>query len=127
MTLEQALHTVDELKPNQYERARKIAWLDNLDRQVYRDVMLRHENKGDVPEAFQGYKQDTDPDTELLVKAPHDEVYRYWLEMHIDLANQEYEKYNNSAALASEALGAFKRAWHREHRMLEPEGAHLGF
>lgn len=128
MTIDQALHTVDELKPNQVERARKIEWLSRVDKRVYRDVLCRHEREDadEVPDTFTGYSQDTPPDTELLIKAPYDEIYRFCLEMQIDLANLEYDKYNNSAALYANAMGEFTRDWHRRHKPL-PDCNYLRF
>ena len=123
MTLDQALHTADEMKPNQVERARKIDWISTLDKRIFRDVMCAHEKDGSVPDTFAGYDQSTAPDTELLAKAPYDEIYRFYLEMQIDLANQEYEKYNNSAVLYANAWGQFARAYHREHKPIESKGA----
>lgn len=129
MTIDQAIHTADELKPNQIERARKIDWLSRLDGRIYKELMCTHERKSpeEVPDEFTGYKQDTDPDAVLLAPAPYDEIYRFYLEMHIDLANQEYDKYNNSAVLYGNAWGQLSRMWHREHRPLEGATAHLRF
>lgn len=124
MTIDQAIHTVDSLKPNTIERARKIDWLDRLDRRIYRDVMLTHESRGDVPETFDGYDQATSPDTELLALPPHDEMYRFYLEMQIDLTNREYESYNTNASLFDAAWGKFAREWHREHRSLTDTDHH---
>ncbi len=129
MTIDQAIHTVDMLKPNQIERARKIDWLETLDRRIYQDLMCTHGrgNEREVPDRFDGYGQDTDPDTVLLAPPPYDEIYRFYLEMHIDLVNQEYDKYNNSAQLYANAWGELARMWHREHRPLEGKKAHLMF
>ena len=129
MTIDQAIHTVDELKPNQIERARKIDWLSQLDRKIYRELICTHERKcpGEAPRCFHGYTQDTDPDTVLLAPPPYDEMYRYYLEMHIDLVNLEYEKYNNSAVLHAAAWRDFASMWMREHKPLETEGAHFQF
>lgn len=129
MTIDQAIHTVDELKPNQIERARKIDWLEKLDRRIYHDLMCTHErgNEGEAPERFGGYGQDTDPDTVLLAPPPYDEIYRFYLEMHIDLVNQEYDKYNNSAILYANAWGQLARMWNREHRPILEDGARLRF
>ncbi len=129
MTIDQAIHTADELKPNQIERARKIEWVNKLDQRIYRELMGSHGRKSaeEVPDRFDGYDQDTDPDTVLLAPAPYDEVYRFYLEMHIDLVNQEYDKYNNSAQLYANAWGELARMWHREHRPLEGKKAHLRF
>ena len=53
-------------------------------------------------------------------------MYRFYLEMHIDLANLEYDKYNNSAALFTSAMGQYKRWYHRTHRPKEMR-EHHGF
>lgn len=129
MTIDQAIHTADELKPNQIERARKIDWLSRLDASIYRELMCTHERKSaeEVPDEFAGYRQDTNPDTVLLTPPPYDEIYRFYLEMQIDLANQEYDKYNNSAVLYATARGQLYRMWNREHRPLEAAGANLRF
>ena len=128
MTLDQALHTVDELKPNQIERARKIEWLSKLDLMIYRELICTHERgKEQAPDAFGGYDQNTHPDTVLLAPPPYDEIYRFFLEMHIDLVNQEYDKYNNSSALYESAFGNFSRAWHRNHKPLPTAGAWMEF
>ena len=127
MTLEKAIFEVDELKPNQIERAQKIKWLSRLDQRIYEQIMCTHERDGRVPDEFIPYTQETDPDTELLVPEPFGEIYRFYLEMQIDLLNLEYDKYNNSAALYANALGQFSRYWHREHKPLRSAGAHHQF
>lgn len=119
MTLDQALHTVDELKPNQIRRAQKIEWLSMLDQRIFAELIARHEPGKNAAAGFAGYTQETPPDTELLAQAPYDEIYRFCLETHIDLANQEYGKYNNSAALLANAWGELARAYHRTHRPME--------
>ena len=122
MTMEKAIFQADELKPNQVARALKIEWLSHLDRRVFKEVFSTHEPDAETPKAFDGYTQDTPPDTELLVKPPYDDVYLYFLAMQIDLANLEYDKYNNSVQLYGNALGQYKRWYHRTHRPLaQPE------
>ena len=126
MTIDQALHTVNSLKPHNIERARLVDWLDRMDRRIFTDLILTHERKGSEPEEFGGYDQNTNPDTVLLVPPPYDEVYRFFLEMEIDLTNREYESYNNNAALYAAAYGKYARAYHREHRS-RTRGKHLRF
>ncbi len=128
MTVDQAIHTVDELKPNQIDRARKIQWLSALDLQIYRELICTHERgRGEAPETFGGYDQTTDPDSLLLAPPPYDEIYRFYLEMHIDLVNREFDQYNNSAALYAAAWGRLSRMWHREHKPIGTEEARLKF
>ena len=42
MTIEQAIFLVDELKPNQIEKERKIEWLSRLDQRLYNEAVLTH-------------------------------------------------------------------------------------
>ena len=118
MTIAEALNLVDELKPNNVDRERKIGWLSDLDMRVFGDVFVRHEQDEKNPEAFSGYTAETDDNTELLIREPHCEVYRWFLEMQIDLANMELAKYNNSMALFLSAWKDFAGMYHRTHMPL---------
>ena len=118
MTLGEAIFLVDELKPNQVETARKIEWLSWLDQRVFVEIICTHQGDENTPENFTGYSQDTDQDTVLLIPAPYDEVYRFYLEMEIDRVNLENDKYNDDALLFNNAWGQFARKYHREHRPL---------
>lgn len=122
MTIENAIFQADGLKPNQIPRAQKIEWLSSLDKRVFREIIQQHEPEMDTPESFSGYSQETPPDTELLARQPYDDLYPYFLQMHIDLAHEEYDKYNNSMLLFSTAWGQFARAYHREHRFRTKPG-----
>ncbi|MBR5110207.1 MAG: hypothetical protein IK099_08425 [Clostridia bacterium] len=123
MTIEKAIFQADELKPNQVAKAQKIDWLSHLDRRVFKEVISAHVPDGNTPQAFTPYDQDTPADTELLAKAPYDDIYPYFLSMQIDLANLEYDKYNNSMLLFTDAFGQFARAYHREHRFKQEANA----
>ena len=118
MTIDEAIFQADELNPNTVERARKIEWLSSLDRLIFVELIKTHEGAENTPASFDGYDQDTAPDTVLLASGPYEDFYRHNLEMHIHLVNQEYDKYNNSAALFGEIFGQYRRAYHREHKPL---------
>lgn len=116
MTIREALSLVDELKPNSVERARKIGWLSDLDRRVFEDIFATHEPDANTPATFDGYTTETDEDTVLLVRDPDSEVYRWYLEMQIDLVNMELAKHNNSLALFDNAFKAYSSAYNRKHK-----------
>ncbi len=124
MTLSEAIFLVDDLKPNQIERARKIEWLSRLDRRVFDELMCRHKGDENTPDNFDGYDQATSPDTVLLIPAPYDEIYRFYLEMHIDRANLENDKYNDDASLFNDMWGQYARRYHREHLPLMGQLTH---
>lgn len=65
---------------------------------------------------FSGYTEDTNPDTVLIVPAPWDALYLYWLEAQIDYYNGEMDRYNNSAGRFTLAQQEFIDHYHRSHR-----------
>ena len=95
MTIREALNGIDGLKPNTYDESVKVAWLSALDMRIHQEIVLTHAHEAGE-ESFSGYTEQTDEDTELLVEAPYDELYLYYLESKIDYGNGEMGKYNNS-------------------------------
>ena len=116
MTIIEAISKLDALKHNTYTQEEKVAWLSRLDSKVKKLVIDTHEGGESV--SFKPYNIDTDLETELLVQEPHDEIYLRWLEMQIDYANGEYNKYNNSAEMYNTAWQAFQNAYNRTHMPL---------
>lgn len=113
MTLMDALHRIDSIKPNSYNQDVKIAWLSTLDGIIKTEIIDTHEGADNV--VFNGYKDDTDLNTILLVPAPYDEIYLFWLESKIDYWNGEIGKYNNSIVMYNEAYSTFAKHYNRMH------------
>ena len=113
MTIMEAIYRADAQKPNVYSQEEKIRWLSALDGIVKKEIIDTHEGGEGV--SFNGYNTLTDLNTELLIPAPFDEVYIHWLEMHIDYANAEFGKYNNSMSMYTTAYSAFERYYNRTH------------
>ena len=122
MTLLEAINRIDVLKPNGYSQAEKIQWLSTLDGIVKREIVDTHEGGKGV--TFNGYTEETDLTTELLVPAPYDDIYLRYLEMQIDYANGEYGKYNNSMSMYDTAYSTFQRYYNRTHM---PKGRKFKF
>ena len=96
MTIKEAIAITDRLTPNQYDMEDKIRWLAELDGIAHREVLRTHEM--DAPEEFAPYRPEQDLDrTVLLIGAPYDEIYRWYLDMKIAEANGEGDRYNASA------------------------------
>ena len=121
MTIIEMITEVDTLHPNGYDQRNKVAWLSNLDGRIKEEIIDIHEGGEGV--TFKGYTEE-DLDTELIVPAPYDEVYRYWLEAQIDYANGEYNKYNNSMTMFNVAYSAYERYYHKTHM---PKGKSIKF
>lgn len=114
MTIMEAIYRADAQKPNVYSQEEKIRWLSALDGLVKKEIIDTHEGGEDV--VFNEYNNLTDLNTVLLIPAPYDEVYIHWLEMHVDYANAEFAKYNNSRSLYNTAYLAYEKYYNRTHK-----------
>lgn len=113
MKIIDAISKIDSIKPNNYSQDDKIHWLSTLDGLVKEEIIDAHDGRDDVK--FEGYNDNTDLYTEMLVPAPYDDIYIYWLEGRIDYANGEYGKANNSLSMYSTTYTAFERWYNRNH------------
>ena len=97
MTIQYALDLADKMKPNMMERWIKIAFLQEIDRKIYNELVMTHEH-AEEDEVLPTYNESTDDGTELLVPDPYGMLYVYWIMTRIDQQNQETEKENNDRA-----------------------------
>ena len=98
MTVNEAIARTDALKPNAVTRDQKVAWLNQLDRLAFNEVILTHEHADGA--TFEPY---TDGTEILIIPEPYDEVYHYYLSMQIDLVGREIDMYNNNKTLYNNA------------------------
>ena len=127
MTIGKAIETVDRLKPNRFERIDKVRWLSELDALIWHDLVATHHMPAPCAQAFEGwlgvcgsngfegYPEDVDDDTELMVRFPHDNLYLRWLESQIDLCNGEITRYNNSRNLFNHAYLTYTDWYNRTY------------
>lgn len=107
MTVADIIIQVDAVKPNAFSDETKVMWLNALEGRIMTEVMLM-----DIHEV-RPYVWPECGDYTPLVDPPHDDLYGMWLTAQIDLANGEYEKYQNSMAVFNAAFGGFVR-WFAE-------------
>lgn len=117
MTIMEAIHRIGTVKPNGYDQALKIKWLSTLDGIIKKEIIDTHEGAENV--VFNGYTEETNLMTELIVPVPYDDIYIRYLEMQIDYANGEYGKYNNSRTMFNDAYSAFEKYYNRENMPLK--------
>ena len=115
MRIDEVIAAVDALKPNQYTGAQKIKWLSECDSNVWQKIIQTHEKVEGMPEVFYGYDPERDMESRLLAPAPHDILYRYYLEMMIDFYNKEINAYNNSSAMYNRAFAEFANWYNIEY------------
>lgn len=91
MTIKEAIRRADELRPNSIVEETKSAWVCTLD--------------GDIAELM-GKPREKDPfpdDRELLMPAPDEDIYIFYLMAMIDVANRDSTLYSNDTVLFNEA------------------------
>lgn len=113
MKIIEAITKLDSLLFNTYTQSDKVDWLSRLDTMVKKQIIDTHEGAEAV--SFTGYDDNTDTGTELLVAAPHDEMYLRWMEAQIHYHNGEYDKYNNAIIMFNTAYEAYQAYYTRNH------------
>ena len=116
MKLAQAIAGIDKLKSNPYDRAEKLLWLSTLDGMVKTRILDAYE--GGREQEFSSYTEETPDETQLLIPAPYDQIYLWYLAAQMDYYNGEITRYNNAIALFESGYEAFARYYHRTHRPL---------
>ena len=113
MTILEAIQRTDELRYNTFTEEEKVAWLNQLDWLIYRNILEEHEDC----QTFAGYR-DAEPDTELLVQEPYDAMYVWWLQAQMDLVNGETSRYNAAILTFNQEYEGFESWYKRNHMPL---------
>lgn len=114
MTLNEVIHFVDTVKPNAIDEDAKVAWVLQMDQRVYRDLTGK-----DLPDTLPVTAEE--PDRELLAAPPHDNIYTLYVQSMVEFSLAEYESYNNTALLFTDAWAEY-RAWYRRNHRPAPVG-----
>ncbi len=123
MTIAEAITHFDGLTHNQISVPVKVVWLSTLDSLIHRETLSTHE--GTTPQVFSGYSADTDPDTQLLIPHPYDEIYRWYLELKTWDTLGEMDKYNNAAQKYNTVLLSYMDHINRTYRPKSVGGLRL--
>jgi hypothetical protein len=101
MKLKSLISTVDSLKKNTFSDEVKVSWINEVEGMIQTDVL-----RISIDDVVQYTTQD---DPTLLVKPPHDRLYRYYLEAMICYEQEEYDRYNNCIDLFNQHLNDYVR------------------
>ena len=115
ITIQQAIHRLDTLRPNDFSVEEKIRWLSAADGIIYNGMYATHQGPHSV---FSGYNRKTPLSTPLLAYEPYDQLYHHYLEGQMLYANGETDAYNNAMALYNRLVREFWRQYHATHKPL---------
>lgn len=122
MNLRDAILQIDRLKPNKFSDEDKAMWLSELDGKIFHEIVETHQRPAMLRKmaTFEPYISGRDDTRELLAPAPHDVVYRWWLECQIDIGNNEIARYNNSRTMFASAYAELQAWWNRMYMPMSP-------
>ena len=126
MTIRDIIALVDNVEPNSYEDELKMAWLVELEGQIYEEVIKKHE--GVLPEKCFAFSPNMLTGNEqMLVPFPYGkELYSHYLQMCIAEKNAEMDKYNVQAALFNSAYDRYT-AWYTRNHMPKAKASYFKF
>lgn len=107
MTLRELLDHMDTTRPSAYTPAQKTAWVSDLEAVIWTQILLQPMS------LWHAYDADADADTRLLLPDGWRRVYTAWLDAMIDLANGEYNRYQNSMSLYNACISELG-AWYAD-------------
>ena len=114
MTIQEALDTTDELKPNMMSPRLKMKFLTEIEQLIHDEIVMKHEHAEELDPKPE-YTEDTDQLTVLIVPDPYSMLYVYWLMSKIDMQNQEDLRYNIDRARFENAYETMSDWWTRNH------------
>ncbi len=106
-TLQQALSRIDAICPNAWDETAKLLWLNECESMIQTRIL------GTAPEQCITYDADTDRSTKLLVPAPFDRLYVYYVIAMCDYAAHETAHYTDSMMLFNAALDEYAKWYQR--------------
>ena len=106
-TLQQALTRIDAICPNAWDETAKLLWLNECESMIQMRIL------GAAPEACITYDADTDRSTTLIVPAPFDRLYVYYVIAMCDYAAHETAHYADSMMLFNAALDEYAKWYQR--------------
>lgn len=116
MTVQKAIRTADDMKPNAFSDETKTQWLNDVEGMVQTQVLLF------AAEEIVTYDCETDMDAELLVQPPHDKLYWSYLVAMIDFANGEYDRYQNTMQMFNAHFAEFTQWFADNYRPADTHG-----
>ena len=106
MTIRQALTQVEQVKPNA---------VPDVDQTIFKELVKTHEYGTEL--VFGGYDRTDESGADsvvLLAPEPYSQLYVYYLCAQIDMQNQEFDLYQNNAALYNKAYSDYASYYNRK-------------
>ena len=117
MTVAGMIEQFNMERPNGVEDSVKRDWLKKCEANLIDTViLLRDPKEGErTPEEWQEYLDDFNYESEMILDAPYDDLYIYFLDQRISLNNNDVKRYNVAMRLFDNAFLTYQQKYNREH------------
>lgn len=112
MKVNEAIERVNQLKDNAYDDETIRQFIEDCDKQIYREVIETHENRGDYEPYEKRYP--LSGDDELLADDAYCRLYIFYAISQVDVFNGETDRYTNNMICYNSALSDFKSYYNRK-------------
>ena len=131
MKLIELINEIDSLRYNQVPDDIKRKWVSDVEGMIINEVVLTHEmpewmkENGIIKKYLSAggrgcvYDAETDGEQELIVEAPYDSLYYWWLASKIDLAEADTERYQNDHQMFNDAYLTYQDYYNRTHMPIQ--------
>lgn len=109
MTVKELFEYIDMVKPNAFDDADKLRWLNQFDGEIQTEMFLIKE-----PELYENL------DEELHLKSPWDMLYEYYMTAMVDFWNGEYDKYSTTMEMYNAKYDSFCVAMTTHYPTIDP-------
>lgn len=106
MKIKDAISAADEMRPNAISEKIKAKWVQDLNAQLAETMGIEPPIPVEWPE----------DGPELLMPAPHDEIYQLYLMARIDYSQEDMELYQMDSAMSDKAISDARAWWRRNNR-----------
>ena len=114
MTIQEIKDRLNIEHPHQYSDTMLIAWVNDVERDI---SMWLRTFEGIITEESEKHDALTD---DVMINEP--DVYVEYIISRICLANEEYDRYNNHAALYNERFTEWRERYLRAHMPMDAGG-----
>ena len=109
MTALDIITKCDRLKPNVYSQSQKRDWLNNIEAEIMEYMCMYTNQSADM--SFENTENPV-----LSLSDTDANIYIYYIISMIDLANLEYDLYNNSSSFFNSLFNEWKKKHRRQNQ-----------
>lgn len=116
MKLSEIIEKVNTLKDNAYDEDTIKGFIEDIDKRIYKEVILTHENSSEIKPYSERYPLQSDD--ELLADDAYCQLYVFYAISQIDMFNGEYERYANDMISFNSSFSDYKAFYNRNNMPL---------